>query len=144
MDIEFTDRYGPQGAPSWLRGCHDQCEAMGYVPIFKSIREPGVNEATVESETSPGYLRAWFQAHAQPHAEECDGWHFVQCGSCNGTGRVSMWRSLARIPRWFVRGAKFLLEMGPNHSVRPPYMNGRQHWWLVFKCAYLYDLGWKK
>ena len=32
MAIEFTDRYGGN-PPSWLRGCHDDCEAMGYVPV---------------------------------------------------------------------------------------------------------------
>lgn len=34
MQIEFTDRYGGN-PPSWLRGCHGPCEAMGYYPDMK-------------------------------------------------------------------------------------------------------------
>jgi len=31
--IEFTDRYGSGSRPpSWLRGCHGDCEATGWVP----------------------------------------------------------------------------------------------------------------
>ena len=143
MNVEFTDRYGGN-APSWLRGCHSDCEAMGVVPIFVAQREPGENECVTEDEGSPKWRGAWEAAHAKPHAEPCDGWHFVSCPDCNGTGRVSLLRSFALVPRWLWKGAGFIRSMGPNKDVRPPHMNAAQHWWLIVKCAYLYDLGWKR
>ena len=31
-NVEFIDRYGSAGPPSWLRGCHGDCEATGWIP----------------------------------------------------------------------------------------------------------------
>ena len=34
-------------------------------------------------------VNAWHQAHTTKHASEsepCDGWHFIPCGLCGGTG----------------------------------------------------------
>ena len=47
MEIEFTDRYGGN-PPSWLRGCHGHCEAMGYYPVQTFDKHPPELKAQVE------------------------------------------------------------------------------------------------
>lgn len=87
LNVEFTDRYGGR-APSWLRGCFDQCEAMGVIPVF--MRVDGTKDARPPDETRPELITAWQNAHAQDGdrlEDICDGWHFVQCPSCKGTWR---------------------------------------------------------
>ena len=141
-EVEFTDRYGGR-APSWLRGCHADCEAMGYVPIFiasgvetKEAFDDGLSH---ESEPNPAYIKAWQVAHAQPHETLCDGWHFVKCPDCDGTGRVPWFVSVARVPRWLWKGVRFY-GWAMNPDVSPPDWT----WWMRFKnatnAAFLADL----
>ena len=49
--------------------CNGQCEGTGIYPE--------------NDKTNP----LWQTAHAKPHKEPCDGWHFVKCPDCNGTGK---------------------------------------------------------
>ncbi len=140
MSIQFTDRYGAAGPPSWLRGCFAGCEAMGVVPVYVADGdtrrgEPGY---LYKTESEPlGLLRAlWMCAHAKPHSEPCDGWHFVRCPDCNGTGRVRWWVTVARLPRWVWRGVDFMFNS--------PTVTGKRtaaDVWLAFKCTFLADLG---
>lgn len=110
---------------------------MGFVPIESSDDEP---------EESEQYALLWNEAHfAEPH--DCDGWHFVRCPSCAGTGRVSWLRTSARIPRWIIKGARFLpfaldATTYPTNSPKPWTFHRRL--WLGVKCAWLYDLGWRR
>jgi heterodisulfide reductase subunit B len=70
--MEFTDRYKALGIPypDVETMCLGQCEGTGWFPE---------NDQTSE---------LWIAAHnAEPH--ECDGWHFVKCPDCNGTGKKS-------------------------------------------------------
>lgn len=70
MSIEFTDRYKALGIPypDVETMCLGQCEGIGWFPE--------------NDETSA----LWQEAHAaKPHA--CDGWHFVKCPDCNGSGK---------------------------------------------------------
>jgi hypothetical protein len=76
--IEFTDRYGGRKV-SWLRNCHC-CEAMGYSP------QPAEMFASTDE---------WLDAP------------FVVCPTCHGTARVSWFATVARVPRWLVKGARF-------------------------------------
>lgn len=73
-DVEFTDRYAAIGMPYPNREtmCLGECDGTGYVPIKKShsLKEP--------------WKSLWHAAEAEDPAE--DGWHFVTCPSCNGTG----------------------------------------------------------
>ena len=118
--MEFTDRYGGR-PPSWLRGCFGDCEATGYVPIHAS-RLPDE------------YREAWVKAEAGEHAE--DGWHFVPCPRCRGTGRVSWPATILRIPFWIYRGVVFLFT-SPTAGRRRTLKDVV----LAFKCAFLADLG---
>ena len=122
-DIEFTDRYGGS-PPSWLRGCHGDCEAMGYVPVSR-------NNIELHEE--------WKRAHAQPHEEQCDGWHFVLCPDCKGTGRVSWAISVARIPRWLWKGARFIWTAN-RYPGKAPWQSRWQHYRTLLWAAYGADL----
>ncbi len=108
--MEFTDRYGGR-PPSWLRACHGECEAMGYVPVDKAHPIEG------------RWFELWLRAHdAEEH--ECDGWHFVKCPDCHGSGRVSWLRSVARVPRWLIKGARFIW----TSRTYPGPMEGQSRW----------------
>lgn len=117
MNIEFTDRYGGR-PPSWLRG-HFECEAMGV-----RIRVPYGPDGTIAADTP------------------IDEWEFYQCPECKGTGRVPWCVSVARVPRWLVKGGRFVWQMGivRNRECRPPDWSWWREFWLAVKCAYLYDL----
>lgn len=71
MEYEFTDRYDGK-YPNPKTVCDGQCEGMGCVPIFKDdTREP--------------WKTLWLEAEKKEHAD--DGWHFVKCPDCGGTGK---------------------------------------------------------
>lgn len=75
---EFTDRYKALGIPYPDRNtmCLGQCEGTGVVPIaHDDMEEP--------------WRQLWLEAEAKEKAD--DGWHFVRCPECNGSGK--------RIPR---------------------------------------------
>lgn len=143
MQIEFTDRYGGQ-PPSWLRGCHGDCEAMGYVPLFSDVALP-VDDMRLRSADplTRAEMMAWNAAHVEmnkgPEHHICDGWHFVKCLDCNGTGRVSWLRAVLRIPRWFINGLRFYgFAMQPE--VNPPNWTWRRRFENYLNAAFLSDL----
>ena len=71
--IEFTDRYQALGIPypDPDTVCHGQCEGTGWVPIARDdTREP--------------WRALWLEAEAKQPTD--DGWHFVKCPDCGGTG----------------------------------------------------------
>lgn len=73
-EIEFTDRYSAAGIepPHPDTVCQGQCEGMGCVPIAKD-------------ETEEPWRTLWLEAERKDPAD--DGWHFVKCPDCNGTGK---------------------------------------------------------
>jgi hypothetical protein len=72
--IEATDRYQSLN-PNPEAMCAGDCEGMRLVPVKAD-------------DDSPEYRRLWQQAHdREPHV--CDGWHFVDCLDCGGTGLKS-------------------------------------------------------
>jgi|SRR6266536_1441392 len=115
--IQFTDRYGGR-LPNWFTACF-ACEAMGCIP-----------------ELCPGDPCPSPDEHVQP---DFDGWHFLRCQACNRTGRVSWIVAVSRIPRWFVQGVRFFWMMS-SPAYKPLDWTYGQHLWLVFKCAFVYDL----
>ena len=134
MKIEFTDRYGGN-PPSWLRGCFSDCEAMGRYPVFNP-NHPNNSELSFDGRATAKELHEWKILHREAGDHKCDGWHFILCPSCHGTGRVSWFVTLGRIPRWIVRGIKFLYQS--------PTMGKKRTWKdvvLAFKCTFLADLG---
>jgi len=72
--VFFTDRYEVLGIPypDPDTKCLGDCEGTGWVPIFAD-------------EEDPVYLELWKKAEEEwPQA---DGWHFVRCPACGGTGK---------------------------------------------------------
>lgn len=59
--------------------CSGQCEGLGVYP--QHVDDPNI--------TDEESLR-WQAAHdagSGHDAGKCDGWHFIQCGECGGTGK---------------------------------------------------------
>lgn len=71
---EFTSRYEAlgMGLPDPETMCPGDCEGTGYVPV----KGDDANER---------YRAAWIWAEAAQPSD--DGYHFVPCLECNGTGK---------------------------------------------------------
>jgi hypothetical protein len=91
MDVQFTDRYEALGIepPSLLTVCRGQCEGTGVVPVFMdtptAAQRRGRNGIVGPDETDPELIRQWRIAEALDPSD--DGWHFVTCPRCIGTGK---------------------------------------------------------
>lgn len=71
--IEFTDRYETLGIPYPEHDtmCLGQCEGT-WVPVARDdMEEP--------------YRTLWLEAEKKEPSN--DGWHFVRCPDCNGSGK---------------------------------------------------------
>lgn len=136
--IILTDRYGGN-PPAWIRSCHE-CEAMGCSPEPCEALPIGSNYAGRDDMRHVDGARTENCPRPAEHDQpDFDGWHFLRCADCSGTGRVPWYVSVARIPRWIVKGLRFFDQMA-RPRYRAPHMTQAQHVWLVFKCAFLYDL----
>lgn len=133
MEIEFTDRYGGR-CPSWLRGCFADCEATGVVPICNPDRQKG--DLRLNIKIQEPYYSMWWKEHNDAGEHDCDGWHFVKCEECNGTGKTHWLITVARIPIWIIRGIKFLYQ-SPTIGNKRTFKDVV----LAFKCTFLADLG---
>lgn len=73
-EFEFTDRYKALGIPypDPATMCQGQCEGTGYVPIPKD-------------DPDPLWQKLWQAAEAKSPSD--DGWHFVVCPDCDGSGK---------------------------------------------------------
>ena len=69
--IDFTDRYGGK-YPDPETICLGPCEGMGCFPLHR-------NESRIE------YIALWEEAEKEQQSD--NGWHFVKCPECNGTGK---------------------------------------------------------
>ena len=72
--IEATDRYGGR-YPDPKTVCLGQCEGMGAVPVHRD--NPNDEEGK--------WHDLWLVAEEGSPAD--DGYHFVKCPTCNGTGK---------------------------------------------------------
>jgi len=72
-DIVFTNRYEALGIPlpDPATMCPGNCEGIGLVPTKLSDEEP--------------WRSLWLEAEAKEPTD--DGWHFVECPTCKGTGK---------------------------------------------------------
>lgn len=75
QQIEITDRYKALGMPypDAKTMCKGQCEGTGVVPIYRD-------------ETDPVFLALWGKAEKDNPSD--DGYHFVKCPDCKGTGKA--------------------------------------------------------
>lgn len=92
VEIEFTDRYSALGIdrPDPKTVCKGQCEGTGIVPIYgRNYKGKDGSCRPVEdlgpSSQDTAYQKKWDEAEAKEATD--DGWHFVKCLDCNGTGK---------------------------------------------------------
>ena len=105
--IEFTDRYKALGIPypDPKTMCDGQCEGVGMYPVVHYLKKPTGNHCCVSDENNTEYeisewtkqhnrtcrsikwrLRQLFTRYWRECFKKCDGWHFIQCPDCKGTG----------------------------------------------------------
>lgn len=103
MTFTFTDRYQALGIPypDPQTMCQGYCEGTGVLPLYKYDYSRWDYRLTA----------AWLETHEEMHSwygriaslwkaikgcdkiyfgmafEVCDGWHFVKCPDCHGTGK---------------------------------------------------------
>ncbi|KKM79799.1 hypothetical protein LCGC14_1346200 [marine sediment metagenome] len=112
MNIEFTDRYQTLGIPypDPETVCRGQCEGTGMVPIHANEGEELYRmlwrEKHAEGCTTRGILAGLLRAKSTtptgtlkyvwwllrrlvtPWSRCDDGWHFVWCPDCGGSGKI--------------------------------------------------------
>lgn len=86
-EIQFTDRYEALGIPhpDPETMCLGFCEGTGCIPVKMGKNGGRDGLATVGDETAPELVALWHQAEAVKSSP--DGWHFVKCPECKGTGK---------------------------------------------------------
>lgn len=114
MDIEFTDRYQAMGVPypDPETMCEGQCEGIGVYP-HQDVPGLNINLRLRLKGSRRAEREAWEAEHAKAHTltflfremlrhrewwlwksilrdiwkgRPCDGWHFIKCPDCSGTG----------------------------------------------------------
>lgn len=96
VQLAGTDRYRAAGIPypDPATVCKGQCEGMGCVPVCEGDGDPRFDALWAEAHATQHSLTDRMLMAAQKivpdfpwHREGCDGWHFVKCPDCNGTGK---------------------------------------------------------
>lgn len=95
--IVFTDRYQALGIayPDPATMCKGQCEGTGWYPLFDGCSlspyetcKRAMTHFAEPAQNSEHDTRLWREAHAKEGEHSCDGWHFVKCPDCDGTGKA--------------------------------------------------------
>lgn len=73
-EYEFISRYGDGPFPDPATMCKGQCEGLGTYP-------QSLDDCTITEEER----QRWQEAHDK-NAHACDGYHFIKCPDCEGTG----------------------------------------------------------
>lgn len=73
-DFEFTDRYGGNH-PDPATMCPGDCEGMGCYPV-----EGEATDLTAHEQAEVNRIKI-------EQGISVDGWYFVRCPDCNGTGK---------------------------------------------------------
>ncbi len=103
--VEFTDRYQALGIPypDTATMCTGQCDGTGWVPVYAHIDYVDGLLYMPDNETPDDarYAKPWLEAHKKCQTRkwwqfwkekhsvmgDCDGWHFIKCLDCGGTGK---------------------------------------------------------
>ena len=124
MAFEFTDRYDALGIepPDPETVCRGHCEGSGIIPVKGGPSKDGGIECALE--TDPVLLDLWRKA--EDERVSGDGWHFVKCPECGGTGKsghlsASAGQGMSRSE------AKAVAKTDPNRLARGRYRMFR-HW----------------
>ena len=84
MTTMFTDRYQALGIPypDPKTMCRGQCEGTGWIPVNFDEADATLHRLWAEAHRKTCWLsfRRFFL--------RCDGWHFVKCPDCDGTGKA--------------------------------------------------------
>ena len=107
-EIEFTDRYTALGIPypDPETVCRGQCEGTGWVPIYISSGDDRKDapQPRPDDETDEALRALWYAAEKKDRSKDTntgvripavtdtgvrDGWHFVDCLDCGGTGTLT-------------------------------------------------------
>lgn len=88
--IVATDRYQALGMerPDPKTVCKGHCEGTGVVPVYHSSGDRHIDDpvhASPVKEIDGALLKAWEEAEKESPTD--DGWHFVKCPSCGGSGK---------------------------------------------------------
>jgi hypothetical protein len=104
MTIKMTNRYDAMGipVPDPKTVCHGQCEGTGLIPISKVEKDQELKRRwDVQHRKSCNLVGVLRQLWRHPEwwywksilcdliyrRSVCDGWHFVKCPDCEGTGK---------------------------------------------------------
>lgn len=87
LEIEPVDRYEGIGYPDPATVCDGECEGLGVIPVYMRAGDKRIGGAFPEDETDPDLVAVWEKAENDSPAE--DGWHFVQCPVCKGSGKLA-------------------------------------------------------
>lgn len=90
-DFTFADRYSALGIPRPNPDtiCKGACEGTGKLPVFRM--KAGLELSVVRllwetpGDTDKRLTELWNEAE-EKHPSK-DGWHFVECPDCGGTGK---------------------------------------------------------
>jgi len=122
-----TDRYQALGLPypDPANVCPGQCEGTGWVPVYLSAGDTGQGAVRVVDEQDPSLVLSWYTAERQSPSQ--DGWHFVKCLACRGTGLrmgVSQGARTEGQVRLLLRAAGGLGSGNFGHAGRPGEVGG--------------------
>ena len=82
--LNYVDRYTALGIPypEPATVCGGQCEGTGFVPIHGGNK---FGACTPLGDDEEPWRSLWLEAEKKKPSD--DGWHFVTCPECKGTGR---------------------------------------------------------
>lgn len=97
--FETTDRYKAMGIPypDPETMCKGPCEGTGFYPQF--LAGPWLKPSALRlmsEDASEEEIRRWHEVHLvsehdvsqePPYERVCDGWHFIRCPDCEGSGK---------------------------------------------------------
>lgn len=104
MEFEFEDRYEALGMkyPDPKTMCRGQCDGTGWVPLCQDDLDPEFENLWQEAHDKAHTFNAWAEAIwlfikmkewrlvwqcILDGYRECDGWHFIKCPTCGGSGK---------------------------------------------------------
>lgn len=139
-EIEFVDRYGGV-YPSPLTVCAGPCEGMGCYPVQGHDPLPAYFEKyphmlashVMSMHELTDYERGEVEQAIEDDGQQEDGYYFIRCGDCGGTGKIPLWLGIWRLPKVLGRSCRFVRHM---IFERAHHMTWVQHVRLVFRAAF--------